>query len=358
VCLAVLLALDVVLRVGVDREFPPWQDRVPPSRVQWDPLILNRFIADMRRFPGRKIAVLGDSVMAAFELPYWATTPGRLAQRWAREDPRLPTRVYDLAMDDSRPGDELAVLIDVLSAHPDIVVIEMNIQMFSRAQAEAKPFAYPYLHLVVQRLEAYRSAARRLGLPETDPRVAAATRSAQQAWALYRYRELLDGILIGGAPLERVRGTPPQPIDATREPTAIPSWAAQPWYERRDEAYFHARMGRAYVGTPFDEYPNPSLFFAEQMVEYLNGHRVRAVVFLTPVNHALMDTLITPAEYAAHLRRLDRIFAGQSFVYFNAQDALADRFFLDDDHLTTTGHVRLAGLLYRAMRQYRTAASR
>jgi hypothetical protein len=42
-------------------------------------------------------------------------------------------------------------------------------------------------------------------------------------------------------------------------------------------------------------------------------------------------------------------------VYVNAEAALADRFFIDDDHLTPVGHARLASILYRAMTVYRLA---
>jgi len=356
VCLAVLLVLDVPLRVWVDRAYPFWHDRLPADRVQWDQIAIDQVIAGIRHDRGRKIVVLGDSVMAAHGLPYWATTSGLLAQHWRRHDSQGRTRVYDLAMDASRPGDEFAVLFKVIAAHPDIVVIEMNVQMFSRAQAEEIPFSYPYLHRVVQQLPAYQAAAKRLRLPETDPREDAISHAAQGAWALYRYRELLDGLLIGGAPLERLRGAPPVPIAVLAEPTSLYPGVFVPWYDRHDVAYFHSQMGQAYVDTPFDAYPNPSLFFADQIVRYLNGHHVRAVVFLTPVNHGLIDPVVAPAAYAAHVQRLNRIFEGQSFVYLNAQAALPDRFFLDDDHLTPMGHVRLADALYQAMRPYGATA--
>ena len=194
--------------------------------------------------------------------------------------------------------------------------------MFSRAQAEEIPFSYPYLHRVVQSQPAYQAVAARLRLPETDPlRIGAVSETAQRLWALYRYRELLDGLLVGGAPLERLRGAPTVPITVTAEPTSISPTVVAPWYTRHDVAYFHVHMGQAYLDTPFVAYPNPSLFFANQIMQYLNGHHVRAVVFLTPVNHALIDPVVMFTLYAANVQRVDRIFEKQS-AYVDAQAAL------------------------------------
>lgn len=350
VCLLCLVFIDLALRVYVSTRFPSWSQRLPPERVQWDALAAEEALSRLAGYPGRKILFLGDSVMVGEDLPFPETVPGQLETKLRAQFTDESFTVSDLAMAASRLGDTYAMLVKASATHPDIVVVEINYQMFSRAQADEQPFRYPYLRTAVDRTSTYQQMAARLKLPQSDSRGDALIHFTQEIWALYRYRELVDGLIFQGTPVDRLHGARPSPIAATREPQPGQARQLLPWHLRHVDV--QQTVGAAYDNDPLDSFPNPALFFARELVRFLNAHEIRALVFLTPLNHVMLRQYIDTAAFDVNVRRIDALFSGQGFIYRNYQDLLSGDLFTDDDHLTSAGSARLAEVLFRDVEEY------
>lgn len=272
--------------------------------------LLRRQLLALAASPGRTV-FLGDSVLWGYRLPADENAVSILDERG------IATR--NLAFKAGSPANYYALTRLMLAAgiRPRAVVIEINQKTFNEADA-----AYQTLHpsvasLAYPLLNGADRALLRLSAPPSGLAVRL-DRTLSSLWLAYALRSDIRDVLYGD-------GDAPLP-------------------DRLSPALFEGTYDLAPL-----EAGNVAVHFLAETAATLRRARIPALAFMTPTNHALLKEYIDNRQYRSNGVYLETLLRryGVRVVDLDARFASAD--FLDNDHLTAKGQLRLAAELERML---------
>ena len=309
-----LLVLDLVFRAA----WHPHPTRLPE---QFSAAYLERYLEGVR--PSRPILVLGDSTLWGYHLTERDATVARLAALH-------PGETYlNLSYEGGSIVNSLFALRFALArgVRPAAVIVNLNSKEFNPADS-----AYKRLHPALERAVAAqltahdRSLLTLLAPPTFADRLDTLVAGV---WAVYRHRIDIRVALFGfddfaGFAVDRLHRFSGE----------------QQRYER-----IHRPTADAFLGTYDLEAIAPDNVEATYLRELraeLVRHRIPAVAFLTPTNHALLGGTIDDPAYAENLSRIARAMRGPGIRVVDLDRLDVGPHFIDNDHLDAAGSRLLA----------------
>ncbi|OPX89331.1 hypothetical protein [Pelotomaculum sp. PtaB.Bin117] len=94
--------------------------------------------------------------------------------------------------------------------------------------------------------------------------------------------------------------------------------------------------------------------YYRELCRYLEENEIPAVIFLSPVNHALLQRyqLLDYDAYEKNTGIIARAALQRDIAFFNYQDAIPQELFHDSLHMLDGGNAAMAELLSRDLRPY------
>lgn len=297
--------------------------RLPES---FSPAYFQRY-ADSLRGERNVVVVLGDSVLWGYKIRAEDAMPALLQRR-------LP---HDHVLNLSYEGGSTTnseILVRYLLARgirPRLVIFNVNSKemnpadsAFRRLEPAVEEAARPLLD---------RSDSKLLTLlpnPNVNQRLGALV---ERYWRLYRYRVDLR---------EKVFRTDDLATLLTAASGRLTGYAQRAEAAHRPTA---ERFLGTYDMTPLDA-TNTAFARMNRMSEELRASGIPALAFLTPTNHALLHAYIDVPDYYDNLKTIRDALAARGVPVANLDNAVPQREFIDNDHLTPRGNRRLLDLLF------------
>jgi hypothetical protein len=303
VVLIVLSAIVAVQNVALSAFFPHL------SRVTTDfsSAYLQRELNDLAA-GSPQVVFLGDSVLWGYALKTDQTAIFMLQSQGCE--------CRNLAFKSGAPVNEyaLALLFKAWGIRPARVVIEINQRAFTASDAANYRFHPAIADLADPLLS--RDDRTELSLPPLEPET-----PARRA----------DRILSSLSVLYAMRSD----IRETLLPTSDPLPAKAP---------ATADFEGTYDLQALDD-DNISVHFLEKTVALFHAEHIPVVAFMTPVNHVLVHPYVDTPEYRANGAYLQQALKRNGARVLDLDTAFSTNEFLDNDHLTSQGQIRLASIL-------------
>ncbi len=288
-------------------------------------------VRELRALRGtRPIVVLGDSALWGYGVPARESAIVRLAHTTGRP-------WINLSYEGGSPANTYAMLrlLQRYGVRPRALVFNVNLKEFNRDDS-----SYQRLHPAVEALVWNALTPRdrsRLKAAVTNTIEARLGRALEQVWPLYGMREDLRQALFKA----------PDAAHAVANIVARSSGAAA------EAAAGHRPTAERFEGTydlsALDEH-NVSLFFLQRIAQVVASERLPAYAILTPSNHRLLHDYIDVPEYRDQLGIVRRVLERRNIHVLDYDSVIAARDFIDNDHLTARGNIKLAQLLERDVR--------
>lgn len=346
------------------------------SQVKSD--VLDLYTDYASRQKGYKIAVVGDSVIQGAGV----ATRDQTITAHLQEDLRgsyLPeARVFNFGFPGARPADlYMAVKRLHEAGAAQLFVINISYPFFSDEMAKD-----PLLYFKVWRPMLTEEQKKELKVPpETPAEGAVQTGSADNAggspaetffekkvaeyWSVYRFRQELNRFIFGGQPAAKLKecfdlafyGKAPQaeeqpapdeePLpEKDRPENRYNVWTSFPWSDRDRE---HLQQVFNVTGRDNVDYK-----YYRELCGYLRQNKIPAVIFMSPVNHALLQRyqLLDYNAYRKNTAAIEQVARQGGVPFFNYQDAIPPDLFHDSLHLLDGGNAVAAELLSKDLQPY------
>lgn len=331
--LAVVLGVAIALGL-IDMAFRALLPASAISRMQIDiqsPEALYIKLDEIRRFEGRKVVFLGDSLifgrtMREHSNDDWEnqTLPAQMERRFRAQYPDEPALFINLGMNGTIPSDLDKLIALILPLQPDLIVFDLTLRSFSRdfeGDAQTRPW--------LEEITLSRDGRFRGIDPVSDLMV--------NHWALYRYRDTFQALLFDGQPS----------LFLASKRDQLDEWLSG---RQRPEAdllilLYKARLRYETVDLLPDNRQTQAL---ERMVAALKAARQPALAFYATENAAVLDDLIERDRYDALQRRFIELTldADGHLRWIGPLDIYDESDFLDHVHLNRFGYEKLTDALY------------
>lgn len=337
--LAIILALLAVCE-GLARRIASQTGLFQRSADIQSPVSLYAKIADFQARPGKKVVIMGDSLiygqtMARHGDAAWQenTLARQLVAKLREKLPGGPIEILDLGMNGALPTD-LAELGRIVGAvKPDLLVFDLTLRSFSRDfRTPDAVRTRPWLAET-----SIDGAGFRLGREYSlDSRF--------RQWAanhsiLYRLRDFGQSLVFGGQPATYILGLR----------NALDAWMGGSKGTAGDEdellLLLRARARYASIDLAPD---NPQRQALNRLVAQLASARQPTLVFYATESPDIRDQLIEPAQFARLQAELETALNGTGnplLKYVGPLDVFAPANFLDHVHLDKEGYRRLSEAL-------------
>jgi lysophospholipase L1-like esterase len=337
--LAIVLALLVVCE-GLVRRFAAQTGLFQRSVDIQSPVGLYAKIADFQARPGKKVVIMGDSLiygqtMARHGDAAWQenTLARQLVAKLRERLPGGPIEILDLGMNGALPTD-LAELSRIVGAiKPDLLIFDLTLRSFSRDfRAPDAVRTRPWLAETSIDAAGFRLAG---GSPlDSWFRQWAANHSA-----LYRLRDFGQSLVFGGQPATYILG----------QRNALDAWmgGSKGAAEDEDELLLLLRARARYASIDLAP-DNPQRQALDRLVGQLASARQPTLVFYATESPDVRDQLVEPARFASLQAELESAVNGAGnplLKYVGPLDVFAPANFLDHVHLDKEGYRRLSDAL-------------
>jgi lysophospholipase L1-like esterase len=305
----------------------------------------------LRGFQGRKVVVLGDSLvygqaMAEHGDRRWRshTLSRRLEQKLRGEEPGTKVLVFNLGINGALPADLEALARLLVACRVDVILFDVHLRPFSADfSSEATQYARPWLKPLggAETPAATTLLDRATGFP----------RRWLASWPLVRLRDPLQEALIQtswlGGPRSKKQG---EPFAASPPPGQ--DGEGEPVLRLTADTVLLMQIRRRLRGVHFRP-DNPQRQALERLLTFLRESRQPAVVFYARENPSLVPDVIAPKRYHALRRELTEIVARHAGPLLDFDPGLeeADPLdYVDYLHLDAGGYDRLAARLLPRVR--------
>jgi hypothetical protein len=314
------------------------------------PSILYAKLEYLRRFPGYKVAMLGDSVVFGRALAEHGDRLWRehniarlIEERIRREAPKRDVLVMNLALNGALPADVERMEQFVAACGLDLLIFDVGLRSFSSDFSRPEAiYSRSWLAQMSYGPEG-RVAIRHSGPSLGQAVEETAAELALQYSALYRFRDLLQYRFLDGPPREAVaafRVRLDQALGAPAQPT------------EDDEIVLLLKAQRRFQGVNLAA-DNPQRQALERLLARLAASRQKALVFYAKEDPARIDNLLEPERYRRLRADLDALVArymGPALVYLPPLESLQPEDYLDHSHVTYAGYQLLAGAMWDGLR--------
>lgn len=337
---------------------------------------------------GYKIAVIGDSVVQGANVPERGQTITAHLERELRGSYLPEARVFNFGLPGGRPADLLMTAKKLHEAGAaDLYVFNISYPFFSEEIAK-EPLLYfkvwrPYLtpeQIVELKVPPATTAEKKpAGSAPESGEIPAGENSGEKSagyekplqefvsrhWMVYRFRQELNRYLFGGQPAAQAA----EYVDAAlgvKSPKAVIQdevadeleplsekdkpenkykvWHSFPWGQRDLQ-----HLKRVYSINVAD---NINFKYYRELCLYLRENNIPAVIFLSPINHALLRqyNLLDYGAYGDNTAAMEQAARQSGLVIFNYQDSVHPDLFHDSLHLLDGGNAAAAKLLSADLR--------
>jgi len=321
--LLALLLVDVAVRA-----WRPHPERLPE---QFSPAYLSRIVADHR--DDRNLVVfLGDSMLWGYGLRASDAMPSVLSPSLA------PLRVLNLSYEGGSSANTYFMLSYLLAhgVRPALVVFNVNSK-----ETNPDDSAYNRLQPSLERVVApliISSDRSRLNLQPPPTLSQQLDRAVEGVWMLYSLRTDLREACFGDADLA----------------SAALGWVQHLTGAQGRQKALHVPTPDKFLGT-YDLEPlakdNVDFYYLRKTSELVRSQHLRAVAFLTPTNHRLLADYINTPDYDRKLDTLAAAVRAEGVPILNLDRTIPAGDFIDNDHLTIQGNIRLAESILPALRR-------
>jgi hypothetical protein len=291
------------------------------------------------------LVILGDSVAYSGPGQPEQSISYYLSEIATREGKKLP--VYNLALPAMQTGDIYTVLLKLeeYGIRTDNLIINLVYSGF--VERNPDPPSVFWLERELKRLDpvAYSQVADNLaankgpkkGLKQTFVGWEKGLSSfLYRRLSLLRYKDYLFSALVSIFQQNR----PEDP------------YAGKPWFEKeflwdllKQPEYQKGFSDRELVM----EENNPQIYFLNRIISRQEDKTT--LIFLAPVNSALMQDNVNKPGYRKNLQLIDHFFADKPVAYLNLHDAVSQELFSDHVHLIPEGYSYLSDLLWEKIEE-------
>lgn len=340
--------------------------------------ILDLYVEYVAKQKGYKIAVIGDSVVQG------ANVPGRDQAITAHLQDELrgsylpEARVFNFGFPGGRPADLFMAVKNLHQAGAvQLFVINISYPFFSDEMARE-----PLLYFKVWRPQLTEEQLKELKVPAEKPseqpikadstEVTGSSevetflqKKVAQYWAVYRFRQEINRFLFGGQPAVKSKeyfdrtfnGRMPEaerPEEPDQEPLSekdkpenkFNAWHSFAWSDRDRQ-----HLKKVFNVTGKD---NVDFKYYRELCRYLEENKIPAVIFMSPVNHALLQRyqLLDYNAYRKNTGVIEQAARQRGIAFFNYQDAVSPDLFHDSLHMLDGGNAATAKLLSKDLQPY------
>lgn len=327
---------------------------------------------------GYKIAVIGDSVVQGANVPEREQTITAHLEQELRGSYLPEARVFNFGFPGGRPADLLMTAKKLHEAGAvDLLVFNISYPFFSEEIAK-EPLLYfkvwrPYLtpeQIVELKVPPATTAEKKPVevVPESQesskgegPEYEKSLQEfVSRHWMVYRFRQELNRYIFGGRPAALAVEYVDAALGVKSPEAAVPDevldeleplsekdkpenkykvWHSFPWGERDLQ-----HLERVYNVTGTD---NLNFKYYRELCRYLQENKIPAVIFLSPINHALLRqyNLLDYGAYRDNTAAIEQAARQSGLVIFNYQDSVHPDLFHDSLHLLDGGNAAAARLL-------------
>jgi len=345
-----------------------WYYRYHNERVQFGYRLPNKFVLIRKELPSvinymeknrRKydvnVIMLGDSVSYGAGSGVMADeNAGKYLEDQLKEAlPGRRVRVWNLAVPGSKPGDTYFLYKKSLELNPDLLVINFNYIFYTPSNIKSS-LAYNWIVPDIDPEGRYSVPVKDFLCPGPEN---ALKLMAVRRLPLYRYRDLINGLVFKDQPAKRLEALVSAAV--ARAERAVPPGGSggetgngnnpggkkgSQWFNRDWSGKIQG-MAWMYSTAPIDPEKNGAYLFTREILDDIEDKGVPAVIFMAGQNHKLLSPLIDNESYRANRQKLNLIFEGRDFGYIDFDNAIEDRYFADNVHLTAEGNKMLAARL-------------
>lgn len=339
--------------------------------------VLDLYVEYVAGQGGYKIAVIGDSVVQGAGVAEREQTITAHLQDELRGSYLKSARVFNFGLPGGRPADLYMTVKKLHEAGAaQMVVVNISYPFFSYEMTKT-----PLLYFKVW--SPGLSADEKMELKVPAGATAAQAQQAAPAgtggvqdienniqktisryWAVYRFRQELNRYLFGGQPALQgkayldlaLHGIMPgleQPAEPEQEEPLSEKdkpenkykvWTGFPW----------SAQDREHLKNVFNvtEQDNVNFKYYREMCRYLAENDIPAVIFMSPVNHSLLQQygLLDYSSYVDNTGLIRQVADGSGILFLNYQEAVSPDLFHDSMHMLDGGNALTAGMLGRDLR--------
>jgi hypothetical protein len=322
----------VLLIAAADMPLRAWTPAAARLPEQFSAGYLERFVSSLRG-RGDLVVFLGDSALWGYKL-----APGQTAAAAISRGLR-GLRVVNLSYEGGSPVNDEMMLRFLLAqgVRPRLVVFNVNSKEFNLSDS-----AYRRLRPALQIAADGQISPELRGSLDLQPQTSISARTSrfvERFWLLYRYRADLR---------ESIFGTDDFASWLKDRAENLTGYRARYLAAHRPTAEI---FQGTYDLSPIDPASNFSFGRLLAFGDLLRRERIRSVGFLTPTNHGLLHEYIDSPEYRANLRTVRRALAARGLPAIDLDAEIPSADFIDNDHLTASGNLKLAGFLLPAIRR-------
>lgn len=340
--------------------------------------VLNLYVDYAARQKGTKIAVIGDSVVQGAGVPERNQTITAHLQEELRGSYLPDAKVFNFGFPGGRPADLFMAVKQLHQAGAvQLFVINISYPFFSDEMAKD-----PLLYFKVWRPQLAEDQKKELKVPaevpaaqpvKTDSTEATGSSAVEtflqekvaEYWSVYRFRQELNRFLFGGQPavkskeyfdrtfkgempeVEQVEDPAQEPLSEKDRPeNKYNVWTSFAWSDQDRE-----HLKKVFNVTGRD---NVDFKYYRELCRYLQENRIPAVIFMSPVNHALLQRyhLLDYNDYKKNTAVIAQVARQRGITFLNYQEAVSPNLFHDSLHLLDSGNATTARLLSKDLQPY------
>ena len=291
------------------------------------------------------VLFLGDSVAYGAGVGENESIPAYLEEELKGLFPGKKVRVWNLAVPGSEPGDLYCVLRRVSYLHPDAVVADFNLLFYGKASIK-DPVAFNWLYLDPG-LPA--DAVQKVNTVYPRPFPDRVAEFFDRYFPLYHYRELINSVLFGGHPRDKVEAK----LKALWQKLSgggVAASAASPGpAAAADRAKQREKVAFMYDSSPINTETNAAYLFSEAVLEFLERQEYPSFVFLTDQNRDILGPLVTNPGFVSNARLVESLLRRYQVPYLSFFGRMPGESFVDHVHLNPDGNRKVARELAREL---------
>ncbi|MFX4262637.1 hypothetical protein ACOBQJ_10575 [Pelotomaculum propionicicum] len=346
------------------------------SHVKSD--VLDLYVEYVAGQGGYKIAVIGDSVVQGAGVAEREQTITAHLQDELRGSYLKSARVFNFGLPGGRPADLYMTVKKLHEAGAaQMVVVNISYPFFSAEMTKT-----PLLYFKVWSPGLSEDEKKELKVPaniasaQASQTVSAGTGGSQDIennmqktisryWAVYRFRQELNRYLFGGQPTVRgkvyldlaLNGITPAAAQPPGEPQPEEPLSEKDKPENKYKVWYSfpwSAQDRDHLKNVFNisEKDNVNFKYYRELCRYLAENDIPAVIFMSPVNHGLLQqySLLDYDAFRINTGVIEKVAAGSGIMFLNYQEAVSPDLFHDSMHMLDGGNALTAGLLSRDLR--------
>lgn len=333
--------------------------------------VLNLYVDYTARQKGTKIAIIGDSVIQGAGVSGRNQTITTHLQEDLRNSYLPEARVFNFGFPGARPADLLMAVKQLHQAGAvQLFVINISYPFFSEDMAQE-----PIQYFKVWRPMLTEEQKKELKVPaeapadqsvKTDSTEATGSSTVEtflqkkvaEFWSVYRFRQELNRFLFGGQPAviskeyfdRTFKGVTPEAAQSDSPDQAPLSEKDRPenmynvWTSFAWSAQDLEHLRKVFNVTGKD---NVDFKYYRELCSYLEENKIPAVIFMSPVNQALLQRyqLLDYNAYKKNTAAIAQTARQRGITFLNYQEVVSPDQFHDSLHLLDSGNAAIARLL-------------